>query len=114
MDGASAVSDQARAEADQLMSDKDGPYWDSGHLRHKETVERVTRLLGQAHGSEPVSLEDPNMSSELAQTMTEAMQAPKDPNDYDFTNAGAGQEGWDVEQEGAFREIFHRAQLSQP
>jgi hypothetical protein len=28
----------ARAEADRIMADRDGAYWDSNHVGHRETV----------------------------------------------------------------------------
>ena len=40
----------ARAEADRIMADRDGAYWDSNHVGHRETVERVSKLLTTAMG----------------------------------------------------------------
>lgn len=35
---------EARAQANALTADKNGPYWNKEHPQHKETVEKVNRL----------------------------------------------------------------------
>jgi hypothetical protein len=78
------------------MSDPNGAYWDSGHLMHKETVERVTELLSEAHGDEPAILEDGSHHS-FHEEIAEALKAPENPGDYNFRDVIQLQEGqeWD-------------------
>lgn len=35
---------EARARANEIMADRNGPYWDGGHPQHKEYVQRVVDL----------------------------------------------------------------------
>ena len=92
----SGDSHQAKAEADQLMFDPNGPYWDGGHRQHKQTVERVTKLLGQVHGDTPAIAED-GSSNDFHESIEKALEPPEDPTDYKFKDVielGEGQD-WD-------------------
>ena len=40
-----ASTGEAQAEANTIVADASGPYWNTDHPLHKETVERVTKLL---------------------------------------------------------------------
>lgn len=39
----------AQSQANEIMGDKSGPYWDRKHQAHKETVSKVADLMAVAH-----------------------------------------------------------------
>ena len=54
-------------------------------------------------------------TTDLENTMAPALEPVDSPEGYSFDAYDRPEDSeWDVEQEGAFREIFHAAQLSQP
>ena len=88
---ASATQTEARpsALADQIMVDKDGPYWDTHHRDHRATVDHVTALLIEARGNEPVIGED--APDGLDRLIEQSMTAPE--GGYDFNiNLSDGEE----------------------
>ena len=88
---ASATQTEARpsALADQIMADKDGPYWDTHHRDHRATVDHVTALLIEARGNEPVIGED--APDGLDRLIEQSMTAPE--GGYDFNiNLSDGEE----------------------
>ncbi|MDC0033643.1 hypothetical protein OAJ57_03670 [Alphaproteobacteria bacterium] len=100
----------AAAEAESIMADEDGPYWDSGHRHHRATVDRVTELLTAAHGSENAIAED-GASEGFHDRIEEALSAPATPEDYDWHVELADGQEYDSEADAAARQWFHQADI---
>jgi hypothetical protein len=97
-----------RSEANAIIEDRDGPYWDGNHLRHDAEVAKYTSLMSQLHG-------DNERTPDLENTMSEAMEPVGSPEGYSFENyAVQDGESWDDTTEVMFRDFFHAAELSQP
>lgn len=105
-------SDNVRAEADALMFDAEGPYWQTGHRMHKATVEKVTALLGQALGDEP-AYDALGNSADFSNLLSSALEPPADPTDYDFSDITLTDgEEWNGSLEAEARDWFYRAGVS--
>ena len=87
----------ARAEADAIMEDREGPYWDTGHRRHDETVDKVSALMSKIHGEAPAYDE----------------QGTADFHEQFEGVSLAEDETWDVELEGHARTWLHAAGISE-
>lgn len=97
-----------RSEANAIIEDRDGPYWDGNHLRHDAEVEKYTSLMSQLHG-------DDQQTPDLENVMSDAMEPVGSPEGYSFENYTVEEgQSWDDNTEGMFREFFHAAELSQP
>lgn len=73
-----------RAEADRIMADRDGAYWDSNHVGHRETVERVSKLLTSAMGEIP-AVDEQGQSADWNQQFEQALEPPENAGSYDFS-----------------------------
>ena len=71
-------------EADRIMADRDGAYWDSNHIGHRETVERVSKLLTSAMGEIPAA-DEQGQSADWNQQFKQALEPPENAGSYDFS-----------------------------
>ncbi len=102
----------ARAEADAIMEDREGPYWDTGHRRHDETVDKVSALMSKIHGEAPAY--DEQGTADFHEQFEDALEPAESPADYDFGGVSlAEDETWDVELEGHARTWLHAAGISE-
>jgi len=116
-DAETLTPEAAREEAAAMNADKDHPLHDPGHFKHLAAVDHLQTLL-DAIDDTPAEQYDAlgqHSTADLEEMMAPALEPVGSPEGYSF-DAYDRPEGseWDTEQEGAFREIFHNAQLSQP
>ena len=67
-----------------VMADRDGAYWDSNHVGHRETVERVSKLLTSAMGEIP-AVDEQGQSADWNQQFEQALEPPENAGSYDFS-----------------------------
>jgi len=103
--------DAIRSEADAILADRDGPYWDSNHLRHDAAVKKVTTLMSQLHGDKP-AFEDSDTGSQTPDfhdQFGQIMAPAESPDAYDFSDVSLGEdEVWNEETEVLARNWLHR------
>jgi hypothetical protein len=108
--------EMAREEAAAMNADKDHPLHDPGHFKHLAAVDHLQTLLNAIDATPAEQRDEQGIqtTADLEEIMAPAMEPVGSPEDFSF-DAFDRPEGseWDVEQESAFREIFHAAQLSQ-
>jgi hypothetical protein len=107
----------ARAEIDGMRNDATHPLNDAGHLKHLDAVERMRGLLGAIDDTPAEWVDDRGVhaTADLESVMASAMVVPDDASGYTFDSYSVPEGAeWSDEDEAAFREIFHTAELSQP
>ena len=108
--------DEARAEADAMNADKDHPLHDPGHFKHLAAVDHLQTLLNAIDATPAEQRDEQGIqtTADLEEIMAPALESVDSPEGYSFDAYDRPEDSeWDVEQESAFREIFHAAQLSQ-
>ena len=106
------AADAAKIEATQIMADKASPYWDQHHAEHRATVDQVAKLLATNHG-ETSAIDPEGNTISFNENVSDILQAPDDPKDYDFSHLTLGKdETWNEELESTARGWFHELNVS--
>jgi hypothetical protein len=115
-DGEEQTPEAARDEVAAMNEDKDHPLHDPGHFKHLAAVDHLHSLLSviDDRPAEQRDATGQHSTADLEDIMAPALEPVATPEGFSF-DAFEVPEGveWDYEQEDAFREIFHNAQLSQ-
>jgi len=111
------IPDEARAEIEAMRGNSDHPLNIDGHFKKPQALDRLQTLL-DAIDDTPAESRDANgvqTTADLEKIMEPALEPVGSPEDFSFDSFDRPEgSDWDVEQEGAFREIFFNAGLSQP
>lgn len=106
---------EARSEAQKIIDDREGAYWNPMHRENKSTIERVTALFTHAEGGEQPVIDEFGQSMEFHRPLEDALAPAESEDAYDFQavrdNLPPDME-WDGDFEVEARAWMHEAGVS--